>query len=272
MPMDSQGEEWLRDAFIALDRQTAFAIDYRFPQLMNAGGPQRVLEEVNAMSADYARSLYLRRLVQQDLKTGDVNGAVDATLDMQSDYEIARVLMAIAEKYSLQEASTRTAYLRALDRLKSDYEHARVLITFFSRTQIPPDLARTVLESAANLKSDYELARVLVEIADKKMVTKETEADYVATVGHLKSDYEHARTLINYLEHYGSDAQRLGPVIEQAGQIKSDYEAARVLTAIAQYRPEGAQRDAYIRAANKIGSEYERKRALAAIGYKPAAL
>jgi hypothetical protein len=273
MPMDSASQAWLRDVFIALDRQTAFAIDYRFPQLLNAGGPQRVLQEVKAMSGDYARSMYLQRLVQQvDLRAADVNGAIDATLDMQSDYEIARVLMAVAQKYSLQEASTRAAYLRALDRLKSDYEHARVLMTFFSRTQIPPELARTVLESAAKIKSDYELARVLIEMTDKKLVTKGTETDYVATIGHLNSDYEHARTLVNYLEQYGSDAQRLGPVIDQAGQIKSAYEAARVLMTIAQYRPEGAQRDAYIRVANKISSEYERKRALAAIGYKPAAL
>ena len=273
VPMDAAAQAWLRDFFIMLDRQTAFAIDYRYPQLLKAGGPQRVVQEVKAMLSDYPRSMYLQRLLKEpNLKTVDFNSAINATLDMQSDYEIARVLIAGAERHSLQEPSSRDAYLRALDRLKSDYEHARVLLTFFGKTQIPPELAKTVLQSAAKIKSDYELARVLIEMADKKMVTKETEADYVATIAHLKSDYEHARTLINYLEQYGSDAQRLGPVIDQAGDIKSDYEASRVLMTVAQYHPQGAQREAYIRVANEISSEYERKRALAAIGYQATSL
>jgi hypothetical protein len=102
------------------------------------------------------------------------------------------------------------------------------------------------------------------------MVTPAIESDYVATISHVKSDYEHARTLTNYLDIYGSDAKRLGPVIEQVREIKSDYEASRVLQAIAAYKPEGQLREAYIRIANGIQSEYERKRALAAVGYRTA--
>jgi beta-lactamase regulating signal transducer with metallopeptidase domain len=272
MPMAAEAQAWLRDFFIVLDRQTAFAIDHRFPKLLKEGGPGRVLQEVGAMNSDYASALYLMRLVQQvDLNTNDLDHAIEATLRMASDYESARVLMAVAAKYDLNAASTRSAYLQALDKLKSDYEHARVLLTFFSKTQVPPELARTVLVSAGKLKSDYELARVLIEMASKKMVTPAIESDYVATISKLKSDYEHSRTLVNYLDQYGSDAKRLGPVIEQVSQIKSDYEASRVLQVIANYKPEGALRESYIRIANGIQSEYERKRALAAIGNRTAA-
>jgi beta-lactamase regulating signal transducer with metallopeptidase domain len=271
VPMDAEAWAWVRDFAIVLDRQTAFAVDYRFPKLMKEGGPSRVLQEVAAMTGDYAQAIYLMRLVQQvDLNANDLDRAIQATQRMSSDYETARVLMAVAAKYDLNAASTRATYLQALDKLKSDYEHARVLMTFFDKTQVPPELARTVLASAAKIKSDYELGRVLIQMASKKMVTPAIEPDYVATIGKLKSDYEHARTLTNYLDIYGSDAKRLGPVIEQVSQIKSDYEASRVLQAIAAYKPEGQLREAYIRIANGIQSEYERKRALAAIGYRMA--
>ena len=271
VPIDAEAWAWVRDFAIVLDRQTAFAIDYRFPKLLKEGGPTRVLQEVGAMNSDYARAIYLMRLVQQvDLNANDLDRAIQATQRMSSDYETARVLMAVATKYDLNAASTRSAYLEALDKLKSDYEHARVLMTFFDRAQVPPELARTVLSSAAKIKSDYELGRVLNQMASKKMVTPQIESDYVATIAKLKSDYEHARALTNYLDKYGSDAKRLGPVIEQVSQIKSDYEASRVLQVIATYKPEGQLRDAYIRIANGIQSEYERKRALAAIGYRTA--
>jgi hypothetical protein len=268
-PMDAEASAWVRDFAVMLDRQTAFAIDYRFPKMLKEGGPTRVLQEVGVMNSDYAQAIYLMRLVQQvDLNANDLDHTIQATLRMSSDYETARVLMAVASKYELNAASTRSAYLQALDKLKSDYEHARVLMTFFDKAQVPPELARTVLASAAKIKSDYELGRVLIQMASKKMVTPQIESDYVATISNLKSDYEHARTLTNYLDKYGSDAKRLGPVIEQVSQIKSDYEASRVLQAIAAYRPEGQLREAYIRIANGIQSEFERKRALAAIGYR----
>jgi beta-lactamase regulating signal transducer with metallopeptidase domain len=271
VPMDADAWAWVRDFAIVLDRQTAFAIDYRFPKLLKEGGPGRILQEVAAMSSDYAEAIYLMRLIQQvDLSANDLDRTIQATQRINSDYETARVLMAVAAKYDLNAASTRSTFLQALDKLKSDYEHARVLMTFFDKAQVPPELARTVLASAAKIKSDYELGRVLVQMATRKMVTPAIEPDYVATIAKLKSDYEHARALTNYLTIYGSDAKRLGPMIEQVSQIKSDYEASRVLQAIATYKPEGQQREQYIRVANGIQSEYERKRALAAIGDRPA--
>jgi hypothetical protein len=54
-------------------------------------------------------------------------------------------------------------------------------------------------------------------------------------------------------------------VLEAVGRIKSDYEKSRVLLAVAaSYQLDGPLRESYIKAANAIGSEYERNRALAA--------
>jgi hypothetical protein len=66
-------------------------------------------------------------------------------------------------------------------------------------------------------------------------------------------------------EHKLSD-QSLAKIIAETQKIGTDYEKARVLTEVAQhYNVQGATRDAYIKAANSIGTEYDRNRTLAAI-------
>jgi hypothetical protein len=55
-------------------------------------------------------------------------------------------------------------------------------------------------------------------------------------------------------------------LLNETQKIGTDYEKARVLTEAAkQYQIQGALRDAYIKAADSIGTEYDRNRTLAAI-------
>jgi hypothetical protein len=58
----------------------------------------------------------------------------------------------------------------------------------------------------------------------------------------------------------------LARIIAEVQKIGTDYEKARVLTEVAQKYPiEGSIRDAYIKAANSISTEYDRNRTLAAV-------
>src|SRR4030095_10756333 len=90
---DQNGAEWLADYLIMLDRQTAFAIDSRFPALMSAGGPSRVLDEVSQMYSDYAKAQYLVRLQQAKLTPAELGRTFQVAATIASDYETARVLI-----------------------------------------------------------------------------------------------------------------------------------------------------------------------------------
>ena len=305
---DAAGWKWLANFLIAMDRHSATGIKQRFPKLMQEGGAKRVLEEVSYMASDYARSTYLLKLIQDvDLKSDELASTMARAGEMGSDYECARVLMGIAGKYPLQDASQKAAFVAATDTLQSDYEHARVLMAFFQKGLVSADLSKTILESlsriksdyeharvlmaffeygtipkemlrgvlqsASQLKSDYEHARVLVQMASRNLVDASTQSDFLQSVNAIKSDYEHARTLVAFLGARKSDDAALMGVIQSVPSIKSDYEAGRVLgVAAASKHLEGNLRDASIQAARGIRSEYERNQALAAVGYKQASL
>src|SRR4051812_6280826 len=62
-PWDSDAARWFADLLIELDRMTAVGVDYRYPALYGRGGASAVIAEAEKMYGDYARSVYLRRLV-----------------------------------------------------------------------------------------------------------------------------------------------------------------------------------------------------------------
>jgi hypothetical protein len=120
---DEAGKRWLAGLLIDLDRMTGVGIDYRFPTLFASGGPRAVLDESEKMASDYARGLYLRRLLErQRLTDAEYQRVLDITArEMHSDYETSRVLRAVAERASFENEGTRTAYLAGVSHMSSDY-------------------------------------------------------------------------------------------------------------------------------------------------------
>jgi beta-lactamase regulating signal transducer with metallopeptidase domain len=273
-PFDDAARKWVANFMIEMDRHTAWAVKQRFPVLLRQGGAQRVLEEVSYMSSDYARSTYLMTLVQEvNLQPKELIETVNAAAGMASDYETARVLMAVAAKYPLNDQTSRQAFLSALDVINSDYEHARVLMAFFDKGPIPMAMGRAVLESASKLRSDYEHSRVLQEMAKRGLVDSSTQADFLASVNNIHSDYEHSQSLLAFLAARKSDDAAVLGVIRAAADIHSDYESARVLTTAASGRTlTGQMRDEYLKSAQHIQSQYERSRTLEAVGYHATSL
>src|SRR5215213_6852391 len=157
-PWDDTGRRWLASLLVELDRMSAVGVDYRFPALMASGGVQAVLNEAEKMSGDYARSVYLRRLIDSGkLSNAEYQRVVAiASRDISSDYEMSRILRAVAENTSLDNESMRTSYLNAVTRMSSDYERSRVLQTIFARSTTTREVARAAVRTASKFSSDYE--------------------------------------------------------------------------------------------------------------------
>jgi hypothetical protein len=231
---DDQGRRWLADLLIQLDRISAAGVEYRYPALIRSGGPRAVMDEVEKMQGDYARSVYLRRLVDSEkLNDGEYQRVVAiASRDISSDYEMSRILRAVGDHASLDNAAMRTSYLAAVGRMSSDYERSRVLQTLFSKSAITPEVASAAVRAAGTFSSDYERSRVLLAAIESKALS-------------------------------GDDVI---PVIETVTKSTSDYEKSRVLLAVAgKWTLSGAGRKAYLRAADTIKSDYENRRVLAAL-------
>ena len=264
---NARAQEWFADFLVDLDRQTGFAVDVRFPKLLARGVPA-VLDEIEKLGGDYARGLYFQRLIERaKLSPSQVRQTLElAGRDMRSDYELARTLIAVSDRYGLPDEDTRAVYLKAVNSLSSDYERNRGLQALLSRSDLSPREAPAVLRSASALKSDYELARTLVAMTEKKLMSPSLRPLYLEDVAKISSDYERSRVIIALLGTGKLANNEVGDVIGLASNIKSDYERARVLVAVADTYDLGDDvRDAYLKAARAISSEYERGRALAAL-------
>jgi beta-lactamase regulating signal transducer with metallopeptidase domain len=266
-PWNARAQEWFAEVLLELDRQTGFAVDLRFPKLLARGVPA-VLDEIQQLNGDYVRGLYFQRLIERaQLSPSEVRQTLElAGRNVRSDYELARILVAVSERYGLPDEDTRAVFLNAVNKLSSDYERNRALHALLSRADLSTREASAVLQSASALTSDYELARTLVAMTDKKLITPPLRSLYLDDVAKLSSDYERSRVILALLgtgKLSDTDVER---VIGLANGIKSDYERARVLVAVGgAYDLSDGARDAYLKTARSITSEYERGRALSAL-------
>ena len=264
---DGGAREWFADFLLQLDRQTGFGIDVRFPKLLARGVPA-VFDEIDKLDGDYVRGLYFQRLIERvKLSPAQVLETLQlAGRDMHSDYELARTLIAISDRYGLPDEDIRAAFLTGVNKLSSDYERNRALITLLSRADLSPREASQVLQSASALTSDYELARTLVLMTDKKLISSSLHPLYLEDAAKISNDYERARVIIALLGTGKLTNAEVGQVIGLAGGIKNDYERARVLVAVADGYDLGDEaRESYMKTARTISNEYERTRALAAL-------
>jgi len=233
-PWDDAAQRWLAALLIDLDRMTGIGIDYRFPTLFASGGPRAILDESEKISSDYARGMYLRRLLErQKLSDAEYQRVLDITARLtRSDYETSRVLRAVAERASFESEGMRTAYLAGISHMSSDYERSRSLQAILTKSSVSKEMAHGAVRAAGNLSSDFERSRVLLAAIESRTLS-------------------------------GDD---LIPVIEVAARSRSDFEKSRVLLAVAGKGTMSADaRKAYLRASDTIRSDFENRRVLSAL-------
>lgn len=261
---DSEGRAWLAEALVALDRQTAFAVDQRVPSILERSGVTGVLQEISLLGSDYARRRYYTKLLaSRQLDRAQVRRVVEqAGSEMSSDYELAELLVALSKLDAFSDDS-HTAFVSAAKKVDSDYERRRALNALLQRDRLAPATVEALLDAASTINSDYELAELLISVSKKYAIDDNTRPVYLKAVGTIQSDYEHRRVLSTIVAGGGLTPQVTRAIIEDASRIGSDYELAEFLIQIATKNGlDATTRDAYFAAANKIKSDYEHHRAL----------
>jgi hypothetical protein len=233
-PWDDDARRWLAEALVELDRMTAVGVDQRYPKLFAAGGARAVIDEAEKMSGDYARGIYLRRLVDSAPLTDDEYQRVVsvASRDMRSDYEMSRLLRDVADHSSLDNAGVRTAYINAVDRMSSDYERSRALQAILAKPSVSRDVARAAARAAGTFSSDYERSRVLLAAIESKRLEGDDAIAIIETTARSTSDYEKARVLLAVAARWTLSADARKSYLRTADTIRSDYENRRVLAAL----------------------------------------
>lgn len=233
-PWDDAGKRWLASLLIGLDRMSGIGIDYRFPTLLAGGGPLAVLDESEKMESDYARSLYLGRLVDRErLNDAEYQRVLDiASREMRSDYETSRVLRGVADHVSFNNDAVRVSYLAAVSRMSSDYERSRCLQAVFAKSSVSHEMARGAVRAASDFSSDYERSRVLLAALESKAISGDDFIPVIETTMRSRSDYEKSRVLRAVAEKGAMSSDARKAYLRAADTIRSDYENRRVLSAL----------------------------------------
>jgi beta-lactamase regulating signal transducer with metallopeptidase domain len=266
-PWDDEGRRWLATVLVAFERRTAFTADTRVPALYKEGGVDAVLKEAALLSGDHARRRYFEALFAEtpSLSESETRRALEIAGQMDSDFEVAQTLIAIAKTGKIGGGST--AYLQAVRNIESDFETRRVLTALLKTTTPDAEAMKLLLGVADNIESDFELAQLLLEVSARGLTSSANRDAYFKAVSTIESDFERRRVLSSILKRADKSEDVQTRLLQAASSIESDFELASFLVAFAAAYPEMSttMREQFMKAADSIESEHEYGRVMQSV-------
>lgn len=298
-PFDAEARAWLASALPELLRETALQAEARGKRILERGGSDALLAEIDLIRADHARGRYLgvlfthaqldetrltraldiasrigsdfelRRALEAGLSNQAMSPAAQARLlgtaaTIGSDFELAQLLLPFAETGSLQEPVL-AAWREALAGIGSDFEQRRVLLALLARGE--PAATRIALENAAGIGSDFEARSVLEAAVDQVRADTGVRAAWFEVFGGVGSDFEQRQALQALIEEGPVDIALANEVLAALASVGSDHESLQVMRALAAVMPADAALIERYRAASRRLSDHERGQAERALDH-----
>lgn len=261
---DQAAQEWFADLLPVLFRQAGYQAEERALRILEHEGVSALQQEIARIPSDYvARKYYEVLLIQGNLTQAQLRESVrQAGEDLQSDYELAELLIAVADEHPMDEA-VQIAYVEAAGSIDSDYETRRVLDAALSRSALSQEVARAMLELATDIESDYELSELLLEMLEGHPVEETLTPEFFAVLESIDSDYERSRVLKAALDRGAPSQTVLDLALESAADIDSDYELAELLLYVGELYPtDRILPESFLERAGSLESDFERGRVL----------
>ncbi|HZD05964.1 MAG TPA: hypothetical protein VE173_13720, partial [Longimicrobiales bacterium] len=247
-PFDDAAETWFAGMLLQVFRRAGFMAGERVQALLDQGGVEAVLQEMEVLDADHVFARYAEELLSRaDLREDQVVDLIGrARTRVDSDHYLAAILEAAARDQPFTHRVL-DATLEASGDLDSDHYRAGVLQRALDRGDLDGEQVGALLASAAELDSDHYLAGVLTEVAERYVLDPELRAGYLRTVFSLDSDHYRAQVLSSLLAREDLDGGELAEVLRAARDIESDHYRAGILDRVAARGLSGrALQDAYL--------------------------
>lgn len=222
----------------------------------------------NHLDSDYDRHRVLSVvLANRNLPDELASAVLTSAGGISSDYDLAEVLVVLIQKHPITDGM-RPAFFKAVNGISSDYDRHRVLAALLAE-QPPagPALVADALTAVGQISSSYDRAEVLVQVAGEYPLTESLREPFFSATDGIDSDYDHARVLTALTEQSKLADPVIANVIASSRKIESSTNRADVLVSLLQHNTLSAPlRQAYVEAAKGIDSDYDKNRALAALG------
>lgn len=225
------------------------------------------VQATGSMKSDYEKRRALTALLASKSTVQNLTPlVVQTTTTMRSDYDRGEVLRAALARGPAGNIDQADAFWAALDATSSAYEKRRVLMELVDRPSLNVEMRRGLLMATTGIRSDYDRSQVLQAYVKAHGVDSDVRQPFFAAVAALSSDYERRQILqaLARREALAPDVRR--SAFETIGMMRSDYDRAEALLAFVGSGPmDAAARQAFVAAAERIGSSYEQNRVLAAL-------
>lgn len=260
-PFDPEGRQWLSQSLPRFIRQTGIGAKGRVARFLKSGGPNAVLAEIGRIQGSWAKRIYFTELLNAPLDQQTVTRVLEqAGREVDSDYELASLLIAVEERLITSEG-TRKAYFDAARTIESDYEMRRVYSAALKRGPVSAPILASMLDASRGIDSDYELGELLAQIVKGQSIDG-ARTQFFAALGTIESDYSHHGVLSALSRRSDLSPETIAAMLSSVSQVSSDYEAASFLTEFTKNPIEGGLRAPFFAAVEKISSAYERGRVL----------
>jgi beta-lactamase regulating signal transducer with metallopeptidase domain len=190
------GAMWLAQFFLGLDRTTAFAIEKRLPALLQSGGADNVLSEVERMYGDHAKLEYMRRLIRAAPLDARAIGRVAAVVaSMSSGHEAAELVVDVAARYSLADPASRAVFVKTTLANESEHDQMRALLAIFGAARLSSEEMAAVLTFVPKMTGDFEKGRVLVALAETQRLDGDLRSVYAVAAETIRDTRVRSRAL-----------------------------------------------------------------------------
>jgi len=229
-PWGDQARAFLAEQLLRVVRSSGIGAESRVKKLLSGGGAPAVLEEIDALEADYARRIYLTLLMTSSaFDQASLLPVLRVIRDrMQSDYD-RRVALTLAADRLPMSGNAADVYIEAVGRMTSDYDRRQALTAFIQRNRLTP----AIFQAIGRMSSDFDRRQVLTEVLGRSDVSPEAQRSVLDSVKTMRSDFERATVLLTFLRLQPVDAAMRDAFIAAADTITSQFDQDRVLAALA---------------------------------------
>ncbi|MFH1686525.1 MAG: M56 family metallopeptidase [bacterium] len=215
------------------------------------------VEAVRGIESDYEKVRVLSALpYDKDAPDEQVRTALDIAGTVDSDYERAELLVNLARRTS--DSKLQAAIIKATGEMNSAYEIARVLRYIDADCDSYQDNLLQIMRIMQRTAGDYEKAQMLKEYAACVKAAGTLRSQYFAMLRDLDSDYERGQSLQEILRSTDPDEALVKDLLDVVVTLSSDYDKAQVLSQMARYcRDDENLESLYFDVVDGMSSDYE---------------
>jgi hypothetical protein len=264
-PFEPEGRAWLGEVLPYFIRQTGIGAPRRVARIMSASGPDGVLAEITEIDSSHAKRIYFSELLKHKLSAPVARQAIaQAGKEIDSDFELASLLMSVADRLLVDDATTQ-AYLDAARSIGSDFEMQRAFSAALKNGRMSPAIVASLLDASNAIGSSFEHARLLLQVVELHAIEGPVRAPFFRSAAAIDSSFERGRVLHALAKRPDLSSETVLAILKSAQMMDSSFETGQVLRAVAdRHEIAGEARATYLDAASRLG-DFEEGRALTAL-------